>query len=75
MGKTTFTCPLSKLTRFTKRRIISRCLFQVLLKIVVYYDRDGAIGFVSRIVKEHLDRNWDKLYAPQVEAENFETWI
>jgi hypothetical protein len=47
----------------------------VLLKIAVYYDRDGAIGFVSRIVKEHLDRNWDKLYAPQIEAENFETWI
>jgi len=45
-----------------------------LLKVGIHYDRDNAIGFVSRIVKEHLDRNWDKLYASQVEAENFETW-
>lgn len=29
---------------------------------------------VPRIVKEHLDRNWEKLYASQVEAENFENW-
>lgn len=45
-----------------------------LLKVAIHYDRDNAIGFVSRIVKEHLDRNWEKLYAPQVEAENFENW-
>lgn len=45
-----------------------------LLRVGVHYDRDNAIGFVSRIVKEHLDRNWDKLYASQVEAENFENW-
>jgi hypothetical protein len=45
-----------------------------LLRVAIHYDRDNAIGFVSRIVKEQLDRNWDKLYAPQVEAENFENW-
>jgi hypothetical protein len=45
-----------------------------LLRIGIHHDRDTAIGFVSRIVKEHLDRNWDRLYAPQVEAEDFETW-
>jgi hypothetical protein len=45
-----------------------------LLRVGIHYDRDNAIGFVSRIVKEHLDRNWEKLYAPQVEAENFENW-
>lgn len=45
-----------------------------LLRVGVYYDRDNAIGFVSRIVKEHLDRNWSKIYASQVEAENFENW-
>ena len=45
-----------------------------LLKVGVHYDRDNAIGFVSRIVKEHLDRNWDKLYASQVEAEDFDNW-
>lgn len=45
-----------------------------LLRIGIHYDRDSAIGFVSRIVREHLDRNWDKLYAPQVEAEDFNNW-
>jgi hypothetical protein len=45
-----------------------------LLKVGVHYDRDNTIGFVSRIVKEHLDRNWEKLYASQVEAENFKNW-
>ncbi|NEP01357.1 MAG: transposase [Symploca sp. SIO2E9] len=45
-----------------------------LLRVGIHYDRDNAIGFVSRIVKEHLDRNWDRLYASQVEAENFENW-
>lgn len=45
-----------------------------LLRVAIHYDRDNAIGFVSRIVKEQLDRNWDQLYAPQVEAENFDNW-
>ncbi|BAZ71169.1 transposase [Fischerella thermalis] len=45
------------------------------LKIAIHYDRDTNIGFISRIVKEHLDRNWDTLYAPQVAADNFENWI
>ncbi len=45
-----------------------------LLRVAIHYDRDNAIGFVSRIVKDHLDRNWEKLYAPQVEAENFDNW-
>lgn len=45
-----------------------------LLRVAIHYDRDNAIGVVSRIVKEHLDRNWDKLYAPQVEADHFDNW-
>jgi hypothetical protein len=45
-----------------------------LLKVGIHYDRDNAIGFVSRIVKEHLARNWDKLYASQVDAEDFSNW-
>lgn len=45
-----------------------------LLRVGILYDRDNAIGFISRIVKEHLARNWEKLYLPQVEAENFENW-
>lgn len=44
------------------------------LRIAIHYDRDNAVGFVSRIVKEHLDRNWEILYLPQVKAENFENW-
>ncbi len=47
----------------------------VLLKVGIYYDRDSSVGFVSRIIREHLDRNWEKLYAPQVAAENFENWV
>jgi hypothetical protein len=45
-----------------------------LLKVGVHYDRDNTVGFVSRIVKEHLDRNWEKLYEPQVLAEDFKQW-
>lgn len=45
-----------------------------LLRVGIHYDRDNAIGYVSRIVKEHLDRNWATLYKFQVEAENFENW-
>jgi hypothetical protein len=47
----------------------------VLLKVGIYYDRDSSVGFVSRIIQEHLDRNWDKLYLPQVLAENFSNWV
>ncbi|MBW4628256.1 MAG: transposase [Brasilonema octagenarum HA4186-MV1] len=46
-----------------------------LLRIGIHYDRDNAIGFVSRIVKEHLDRNWERLYASQVVSEDFENWV
>jgi hypothetical protein len=45
-----------------------------LLRVGIHYDRDNSIGYVSRIVKEHFDRQWDKLYLPQVQAESFENW-
>lgn len=45
-----------------------------LLRTGSLYIGDNAIGFVSRIIKEHLARNWEKLYLPQVEAEDFENW-
>jgi hypothetical protein len=44
------------------------------LRVGIYYDRDSAVNYVSKIVKEHLSRNWDALYKSQVEAENFENW-
>lgn len=47
----------------------------VFLKVGIHYDRDNAINFISRIVKEHLTRNWDALYASQVAAQDFENWV
>ena len=46
-----------------------------LLRIGIFYDRDSAIGFVSRIIKEQLQRNWEKLYLPQVEASKSKIWF
>lgn len=43
--------------------------------LAVNYDREGVVGFISRVVREHIQRNWDTLYAPQIAAENFENWI
>lgn len=40
-----------------------------------YYDKDSTSGYLSRIVKEHLERNWQKLYVPQVEAAQSKTWF
>jgi hypothetical protein len=44
------------------------------LRIGIYYDRDNAVNYISRIVKEHLDRNWVKRYEAQVKMENWENW-
>lgn len=46
----------------------------ILFKVANYYDQDSQIGFISRIIQEHLDRNWEKLYQPQIDAERFENW-
>lgn len=40
-----------------------------------YYDKDSTSGYLSRIVKEHLERNWQKLYVPQVEAAQSKVWF
>lgn len=45
-----------------------------LLRVGIHYDRDNSIGYISRIVKEHFDRQWEKLYLPQIQAESFENW-
>lgn len=45
-----------------------------LLRVGVHFDRDNTIGFISRIVREHIQRNWEKLYSSQVATENFENW-
>ena len=46
-----------------------------LLRIGIFYDRDSAVGFISRIIREQLQRNWDKLYLPQVEASQSKKWF
>ncbi len=45
-----------------------------LLRIAIHYDRDSAVGFVSRVIREHFQRNWDKVYASQVAAEDYKNW-
>lgn len=48
----------------------------VLFKLIqYYYYGDRAIDFVSDIVADHLDRLWDKLYASQVAANDFNNWV
>jgi hypothetical protein len=46
-----------------------------LLRIGIFYDRDSAVGFISRIIREQLQRNWEKLYLPQVEASKSKKWF
>lgn len=43
-------------------------------RLAVFYDRDTIIGFTSRIVYEHLQHNWEKLYTSQVKLEKLENW-
>lgn len=48
----------------------------VLFKLAIFYtDNDKGIGFVSKIVTDHLDRLWEPLYASQVAADNFDNWV
>ena len=46
----------------------------IFLKVGIYYDGDNPVSYISRIVKEHLQRNWEKLYAPQIAAEDLTRW-
>lgn len=46
-----------------------------LLRIGIFYDRDSAVSFISRIIREQLQRNWEKLYLPQVEASKSKKWF
>jgi hypothetical protein len=45
-----------------------------LLRCAIFYDNNSAIDFVSRVVREHLQRNWNNLYESQIRAENFDNW-
>jgi hypothetical protein len=46
-----------------------------LLRVAVLYDGDSLVRYVSRIIKEHLQRNWETLYLPQVQANQTKIWF
>lgn len=61
----------------TKRNVNSITLSQqnlALLRVAVFYAGCSLVEYLSRVVAEHLSRNWDKLYASQVEADDISTW-
>lgn len=45
------------------------------LQLGIYYDHDSIAGYISRIAREHLVRNWDALYLRQVEAAQSKVWF
>jgi hypothetical protein len=47
----------------------------ILLKTAIYFDGSRIAQYLSKIIHEHLQRNWDALYAPQLEAENSNDWL
>jgi hypothetical protein len=47
----------------------------ILLKTAIYFDGSRIAQYLSKIIHEHLQRNWDALYAPQIEAENSNDWL
>lgn len=47
----------------------------IALRTAIYFDGADNNVFFSRIAFEHLERNWDNLYASQVEAEYSNEWL
>jgi len=47
----------------------------ILLRTAIYYDGSKIAQYLSRIIYEHLQRNWELLYAPQVAAETSNNWL
>lgn len=47
----------------------------ILLRTAIHFDGSGISAYISRIIHEHLQRNWDKLYVPQMEAEQSNNWL
>lgn len=46
----------------------------VLYKILMHINEVNSVELTTKIVIEHLDRNWESLYIPQLMAEKFENW-
>lgn len=74
--------PLKDITLAPNSELVRRGINYIMLgtqnlalfKVAIHYDRDNAVGVTSKMVKNHFDRNWDRYYLSQVEAENFENW-
>lgn len=47
----------------------------LLLLTAIHFDGSSATRFISKIIYEHLDRNWNALYASQVAAETSNNWL
>lgn len=45
-----------------------------LVKVGAFYANDAVVQFISRIVYEHLQRNWERLYKQQIEMDNLQNW-
>lgn len=47
----------------------------ILLRTAIYYDGGSITNYISRIIDEHLQRNWNALYLPQIQAEHSDDWL
>jgi hypothetical protein len=47
----------------------------ILLRTAIHFDGSRIAQYLSKIIHEHLQRNWASLYAPQIEAENSNNWL
>lgn len=47
----------------------------ILLRTAIHYDGSKIIQYISKIVFEHLQRMWNKHYAPQIAAEKSNDWL
>lgn len=47
----------------------------LLLRTAIHFDGSSVTKFVSKIIHEHIQRNWTMLYQPQIEAEDSDYWL
>lgn len=47
----------------------------ILLRTAIYFDGGRIAHFISKVIYEHLLRNWQTLYASQVTAETSNSWL
>ncbi|MBD2565279.1 MULTISPECIES: transposase [Nostoc] len=47
----------------------------VLLRTAIHFDGGRIAHFISKVIYEHLLRNWQALYANQVSAETSNNWL